>query len=669
MNAKPPDIAISNIYYLRGAMFKKSISAVVLLNVAIVVFLATTVLVYYISSSARKMLVKQQESTMFQVAVSVNKAFDEYLDGIEKLLFSVAQQAVISDNINGSSHDGQNGMEAIASKYPTLNYLLAFDKRGEIIAGFDSITKKKLTKNVSDREYYKSIMAGEELFIQKTLLKSKADGSLFFAMSRPLKDKNGVTVGGVTIVPSWSAFTEKFINPVRFGERGYPFVLDGQGRVIAQPVDPDLILVDFSKYDFIQKVMQQKEGSFKYKYEGKDKILAFSTNEVTGWKFIMTAYEDELAASASHLRNILISAGIFLLVLITAIIVLLIRRLIALPLKKIDEFAGGIASGNLTTHLSGNFKYEFQGLSKSLEQMRGNLAGMIGNISQGVTTLSASSSEMNNISETMLTAAGDASEKTGKVAGSTEDMNNNIASVSAAMEESATNTEMVASAIEEMSATIEEIAKDADKARGVTKQAVEKSIQTSEKMSELGKSADKIGKVTETITEISEQTNLLALNATIEAARAGEAGKGFAVVANEIKDLARQTANATVDIKNQIDEMQQTTISTVTDIEAVSKIIKNINTVITTMAAAVEQQATSTIKISNNIAQVAGGISDVNENVAQSNTVVSEIVSEISMVSQISQDVDSGSKKIQTSAKQLLDLAEQLNGMIKEFQI
>ena len=74
--------------------------------------------------------------------------------------------------------------------------------------------------------------------------------------------------------------------------------------------------------------------------------------------------------------------------------------------------------------------------------------------------------------------------------------------------------------------------------------------------------------ITETIAEISEQTNLLALNATIEAARAGEAGKGFAVVANEIKDLAKQTAEATQ--KNKSATSRHTIFNTINHIGNIS---------------------------------------------------------------------------------------------------
>jgi methyl-accepting chemotaxis protein len=81
---------------------------------------------------------------------------------------------------------------------------------------------------------------------------------------------------------------------------------------------------------------------------------------------------------------------------------------------------------------------------------------------------------------------------------------------------------------------------------------VDRTKRASENIDNLSKSAQEIGKVVETINDISEQTNLLALNATIEAARAGEAGKGFAVVAGEIKALASQTAEATLEIRQKL---------------------------------------------------------------------------------------------------------------------
>lgn len=93
------------------------------------------------------------------------------------------------------------------------------------------------------------------------------------------------------------------------------------------------------------------------------------------------------------------------------------------------------------------------------------------------------------------------------------------------------------------------------------------------------------------ITEISEQTNLLALNATIEAARAGEAGKGFAVVANEIKELARQTADATSEIKEQIEGIQGSTSGTVSEIDEILKVINDVNEIVSNIATAVEEQS------------------------------------------------------------------------------
>ena len=123
-------------------------------------------------------------------------------------------------------------------------------------------------------------------------------------------------------------------------------------------------------------------------------------------------------------------------------------------------------------------------------------------------------------------------------------------------------------------------------------------------LQQLGSAAQEIGQVTETITNISSQTNLLALNATIEAARAaGAAGKGFAVVANEIKELARQTAGATEDIKAKISGVQSSTGGAISDIGRIVNVIQEVGGLVANIAAAIEEQATVTRDVAGNIAQ------------------------------------------------------------------
>ncbi|WP_155323293.1 methyl-accepting chemotaxis protein [Desulfosarcina ovata] len=178
-----------------------------------------------------------------------------------------------------------------------------------------------------------------------------------------------------------------------------------------------------------------------------------------------------------------------------------------------------------------------------------------------------------------------------------------------------------------------------------------------------------MGKVTEAITEISEQTNLLALNATIEAARAGEAGKGFAVVANEIKDLAKQTSDATLDIKQQIEAIQGSTNGTIEAINQIGTVIDTVNEIVATIATAVEEQSISTKEIAENIAQISQGVGEVNENVAQSSSVAGEITQSIGEVNQSAGEMASSSSQVRLSAEDLSQLAEKLNIMVGRFKV
>ncbi|MEL6343949.1 MAG: methyl-accepting chemotaxis protein [Myxococcota bacterium] len=164
---------------------------------------------------------------------------------------------------------------------------------------------------------------------------------------------------------------------------------------------------------------------------------------------------------------------------------------------------------------------------------------------------------------------------------------------------------------QQMGDAIREIARSSADATDVANEAVKLAGAATETVSRLGQSSVEIGKVIKVITAIAQQTNLLALNATIEAARAGEAGKGFAVVATEVKELAKETAQATEDISQRIEAIQGDTRNAIDSIGQISDIIGKINELQVTIASAVEQQSSTTSNMGNNITHAAEGSSGI----------------------------------------------------------
>lgn len=375
------------------------------------------------------------------------------------------------------------------------------------------------------------------------------------------------------------------------------------------------------------------------------------------------------ASDTAKNAKIVVIVGTLVIIIISLVISIVVTSAITKPINQAVDLADSLAKGDMTQRLKADSKDEVGTLSAALNKIAEDLGSMLMQVQSGTDVLTESSNKLSTVSSKLSETSDDTSGRANAVASASEELSVNMSSVSAAMEQSSTNVGMVATAAEEMSATVNEIAQNAAKAKSISEDAVEQSQATSSKITVLGKAAEKIGRVTETITEISEQTNLLALNATIEAARAGEAGKGFAVVANEIKDLAKQTAEATVDIKNQIDEMQGTTDATITDIKSISEVIDQINDVITTIATAVEEQSAATSEISENVAQASSGIGEVNENVSQSSVAVQDVNQDITEISNGANEINNSSQNVNQNAIELSKLAEDLTNLVSRFKV
>ncbi len=472
---------------------------------------------------------------------------------------------------------------------------------------------------------------------------------------------------------------KEMVNAIKPYPGAYAMIITNTGIIAAHP-DPKMIgknAKEFISAANYQAIQRGEDIGEQYLDPATDtKNMRFFAPIHLGytdepWSLAIFVPMNEVMARANTLNSINLIVGIATLCVLIISVYLVTEFVVVRRVNKVVTGLRNIAEGDADTtkRLDETSIDEMGDLARAFNLVIKRFNGLLKNTKGHALQSDDSSSSLHQTARAMTNEIDQVSAKSGIVFTATDNMNTNITSVAEAMEEASANIGVVASSVEELTSTISEIATNSEQAKTISQKAVNMTVQTSESMDDLGKAAKQIDLVTETIKEISEQTNLLALNATIEAARAGEAGKGFAVVASEIKDLAQKTGSATHEIQERVEGIQHTSKKAIVEIQDITNVMGNMNTIVSNIASAVEEQSISTTEISANIANASTETNSVGENMKLVKSNSDEIAYEIKQLDLAIQKVSDYSKDVKDEATSLSSLTAKMSKEVAAFKV
>ncbi len=519
---------------------------------------------------------------------------------------------------------------------------------GDVFRKAQSTSTKEVS--ISDFKPYPPSNNEPAAFMMTKLLGENGQHLGYVALQFPIgkvnhimQQRDGMGASGETYLVGQDKLmrSDSYLDP-----EGHSVIASFAGDVANNGVDTDAVTAAFQ---------DKTENRIIIDYNGNPVLSSYTTLNVDGFKWALIAEidESEAFASANTLENV--SYGvIFATTALIIIFALWIARSISAPIILSSQAALRVSDGDLTSSIDVDQHNELGTLQQSMQDMIEKLKAMIGHIADSVTQQTLSAERLSVI---------------------TEQTNQNMMRQHSATDQVATAMTEMSSSIDDVSNNTSAVSKASDKSKKLVQQCsvvVQDTVECVDELSgnlesskkligDVQEGTEKIVSILDVIKSIADQTNLLALNAAIEAARAGENGRGFSVVADEVRMLAQNTQNSTVEIETMIQSLvvkvNEATESMDKGVEQTENIVDQTNKVTDSL---------------NGVNHAVNEIADMNIEIANATQQQSEASKDISKqtleISDISVETEQSTKEIMETSKELMLLANQLSEQVKQFK-